>query len=76
MSTRTTLSAVAAWSLLALAGPGSAQEVNSDVKIPTPQGGRDVPSRYSTGSRPTRPPYSPCRARYFRAWSLKPRRAS
>ena len=37
MFTRATLFLVMAWSLVALAGPVSGQEVNSDVKIPPPR---------------------------------------
>ena len=37
MSTKTTLFPVMAWFLLALPGPVSGQEVNSDVKIPPPR---------------------------------------
>ena len=36
MYTRNTLFLVMAWTLVALAGPVSGQEVNSDVKIPPP----------------------------------------
>ena len=37
MFTKTTRCLVMAWSLVALAGPASGQEVNSDVKIPPPR---------------------------------------
>ena len=37
MYTRNTLFLVLAWTLVALAGPMSGQEVNSDVKIPPPR---------------------------------------
>ena len=37
MYTRNTLFLVLAWTLVALAGPVSGQEVNSDVKIPPPR---------------------------------------
>ena len=37
MSTRITLVSTLAWSLVALVGPVSGQEVNSDVKIPPPR---------------------------------------
>ena len=37
MFKRNTLSLVMAWTLVALAGPVSGQEVNSDVKIPPPR---------------------------------------